>query len=87
MAQFYESTVLPELAAADADAAGLAVLTADAMRYLHTFRQQLAKDTLLRALPHLARHLASRAPVVATYAAHTLERLLTLRQPADPAQR
>lgn len=51
------------------------------MRYISTFRQQLPRDVLLKTLPHLMRYLASSVPVVNTYSAHALEKILTLKAP------
>lgn len=80
--QFYESTILPDLS--DADVNNLPVIKADAIRYIQTFRQQLSKDTILQAFPHLIRHLRSEVPVVNTYACHAIERLLTLKATIQP---
>lgn len=77
--QFFESTLLPDLT--DADVNDYPVIKADVMRYISTFRQQLPKEVVLSALPHLIRFMASTVPVVFTYACHTIERILTLKAP------
>lgn len=55
------------------------ILQVDAIRFLHTFRNQLSKDQLLTVLPHLARHLGSDNYVSCTYAAITIERILFIK--------
>ncbi|CAF0704688.1 unnamed protein product [Brachionus calyciflorus] len=79
--QFYESTILPDLA--DQDVNNFPVIKADDMRYISTFRQQLPKECLLNALPHLVRYMTSNIPVVHTYACHAVERILTLKNPQN----
>lgn len=56
------------------------------MRYISTFRQKLPKETLLTAINQLVRYMGSTVPVVSTYACHTLERLLTLKNPQNPRE-
>ena len=55
------------------------VLRADSIRYLTTFRSVLPREVLLTALPLLVVHLTAPQYVVHTYAAHSLEKLLTLK--------
>lgn len=56
------------------------ILKTDAIKYIHTFRNQLTKEQLLNALPLLASHMHPGAPyVVYTYAAITIERILSVR--------
>ncbi|EGW35169.1 uncharacterized protein SPAPADRAFT_48204 [Spathaspora passalidarum NRRL Y-27907] len=55
------------------------ILQVDAIKYIYTFRNQLTKDQLLGILPRLITHLnAKYNPVVYTYAAITIEKLLTM---------
>ncbi|KAL0945218.1 hypothetical protein HGRIS_000730 [Hohenbuehelia grisea] len=57
-----------------------AVLQADAIRFLYTFRNQLTKPQLLSVLPLLVRHLGSENYVTYTYAAITIDRILFIKQ-------
>ncbi|XP_032826379.1 exportin-2 [Petromyzon marinus] len=59
------------------------VLKADAIKYVMIFRSQLPKEHLLNVLPLLVNHLQSESTVVHTYAAHSLERIFTLRGPGN----
>ncbi|CAA7263712.1 unnamed protein product [Cyclocybe aegerita] len=56
------------------------ILQVDAIRFLLTFRNQLTKPQLLSVLPLLARHLRSENYVTYTYAAITIDRILSIRQ-------
>ncbi|XP_015789619.1 exportin-2 [Tetranychus urticae] len=57
------------------------VLKADALKYIMTFRNQLPLEELIvPALPTIIAHLASPNIVVHSYAAHAIERLLTMRE-------
>uniref|UniRef100_A0A672NX40 Exportin-2 n=1 Tax=Sinocyclocheilus grahami TaxID=75366 RepID=A0A672NX40_SINGR len=55
------------------------VLKADAIKYVMTFRSQLPKEQLLEAVPLLVAHLQTESIVQHTYAAHSLERIFTMR--------
>jgi exportin-2 (importin alpha re-exporter) len=57
------------------------ILQVDAIKYLHTFRNQLTKEQLLSVLPLLVRHLESPSYVTSSYAAITIERILFLKAP------
>lgn len=57
------------------------ILQVDAIKYLHTFRNQLTKEQLLSVLPLLVRHLESPSYVTCSYAAITIERILFLKAP------
>lgn len=57
------------------------ILQVDAIKYLHTFRNQLTKAQLLSVLPLLVRHLESPSYVTSSYAAITIERILFLKAP------
>ena len=73
--------IVPELqnpAAAAADN-GLAVLTADALKFLTTFRSQIPKDMLVGLFPKLVEALGSPSNVVHSYAGICIERLLVSR--------
>ncbi|RLV92555.1 Importin alpha re-exporter [Spathaspora sp. JA1] len=55
------------------------ILQVDAIKYIFTFRNQLTKDQLLGVLPQLITHLNGKFnPVVYTYSAITIEKLLTM---------
>ncbi|KAI9878034.1 MAG: importin-alpha export receptor [Pleopsidium flavum] len=62
-----------------------AILKVDAIKYLYTFRSQMAKEQWRVAFPLLVKHLGSSNYVVYTYAAIAVERILYLtgddRQP------
>lgn len=55
------------------------VLRADSIRYLTTFRSVLPREVILTCVPLLANHLTSSSNVVHTYAAHSIEKILILR--------
>lgn len=55
------------------------ILKVDAIRYLHTFRNQLTKEQLLSVTPLLVQHLQSENTGIATYAAIAVESILLLR--------
>lgn len=55
------------------------MIKSDAIRYLATFRQQLPKEALLSTLPYLIHYLTSSVSVVNTYAAHAIEKILTVK--------
>ena len=55
------------------------VIKADAIRYLASFRQQLPKEAIITTLPYLINYLTSEVAVVHTYAAHAIEKLLTVK--------
>ncbi|KAF7309671.1 Importin N-terminal domain-containing protein [Mycena indigotica] len=56
------------------------ILQVDAIRYLLNFRNQLTKEQLLSVLPLLTRHLSSQNYVTYTYAAITIDRILSIRR-------
>ncbi|VDB88356.1 unnamed protein product [Peniophora sp. CBMAI 1063] len=60
------------------------VLQMDAIRYLHTFRNQLTKEQLTSVLPLLGQHLSGDDVVVYTYAAVAIDRILAIRAPGSP---
>lgn len=59
------------------------ILKVDAIKYIHTFRNQLTKEQLVTAFPLLSTHLLSSDYVVYTYAAITIEKILSLRKPGE----
>ncbi|ORY85547.1 importin-alpha re-exporter [Protomyces lactucae-debilis] len=52
----------------------------DAIKFIHTFRNQLTKQQITSVFPMLAQHLTSPNYVVYTYAAVTVEALLTMKR-------
>lgn len=60
-----------------------AILKADAIKYILTFRNQLTKAQLLDTFPLLIQHLKSSNPVVYTYSAITIEKLLSMSSFSD----
>lgn len=77
VADFFASHLLPELLAPVAG--GSAVLKADALKFVTTFRSQLPKPVCAALLPAVGALLGHPAGVVHSYAALALERLLTVR--------
>jgi exportin-2 (importin alpha re-exporter) len=75
---FFSQHVFADL---QAPAGGVhAILQVDAIRFLHTFRNQLTKAQLLSVLPLLVQHLGAENYVTYTYAAITIERILFIKQ-------
>ncbi|XP_039257797.1 exportin-2-like [Styela clava] len=74
---FFDSHILTELASANISE--FPVLKSDSIKYIVTFRQQMGKERLMKALPLLVQHLPSTSIVVHTYAAHAIERFLTIK--------
>ncbi len=58
----------------------LKVLKADAIKYVMIFRNQLPQSTMKESIVHLIRLLTAESPVVHTYAACALDKILLLRQ-------
>ncbi|SCU88032.1 LANO_0D00870g1_1 [Lachancea nothofagi CBS 11611] len=56
------------------------ILRVDAIKYIYTFRNQLNKSQLIQILPILADQLQSDGFVIYTYAAITIERILSIRE-------
>ncbi|ORX69547.1 Cse1-domain-containing protein [Linderina pennispora] len=76
---FFTSQIVPHLQDVSSDQSA-PILKVDAIKYVHTFRSQLPREFLVQALPWLTSHLAHPNPVVSTYAAITIERLLMLKK-------
>ena len=77
VADIFTYQCLPELQ--NPDMSQHAVLRADSIRYLTTFRSILPCELVIGSIPILATHLTSPSHVVHTYAAHCLEKLLVMR--------
>ncbi|KAJ7224424.1 CAS/CSE protein [Mycena pura] len=76
--QFFSNHVFADLDAQEGSVHP--ILQVDAIRYLLSFRNQLTKPQLLSVLPVLVRHLTSQNYVTYTYAAITVERILSIRR-------
>ena len=83
---FFQSNILPELQSA---AAAHPILTADAIKFATTFRNQLPKESYAVIIGALAPYLADAAcpAVTVSYIAHCIERLLTVRDRAADGSR
>ncbi|SCW02940.1 LAFE_0F17634g1_1 [Lachancea fermentati] len=56
------------------------ILRVDAIKYIYTFRNQLNKDQLIEIMPILGKFLQASEYVEYTYAAITIERILSIRE-------
>jgi exportin-2 (importin alpha re-exporter) len=75
---FYQTHILPELSNTQVNF--LPVLKADAIKYVMIFRTQLPQYIVKESIPHLVRLLSAESPVVYTYAATALEKILLIKQ-------
>lgn len=73
---FFTKQIAPDLT----NAVPHIILRVDAIKYIYTFRNQLNKPQLIEILPILAQFLERDEYVVYTYAAITIERILTIRE-------
>ncbi|KAK9452092.1 Cse1-domain-containing protein [Limtongia smithiae] len=73
---FFSQNIAPDLLRDDTHA----ILRVDAIKFIHTFRNQLTKQQLTEAFPVLSGLLMAPEYVVYTYAAITIERILSIRQ-------
>ncbi|RKF55093.1 Importin alpha re-exporter [Golovinomyces cichoracearum] len=77
--EFFQSNIANDLVASSGVEP---ILKVDAIKFLHTFRSQLTKDQWTAAFPPLVKNLASSNNIVYTYAAITVERVLSLTNSA-----
>ena len=77
LSEIFTLQVVPELQ--DLNVNARPIVKADAIKLLCLFRNQLDTSMLLALLPDVIRHLNSTFVVVQTYAALTIERLLSLK--------
>ncbi|SJX63336.1 probable CSE1-Nuclear envelope protein that mediates the nuclear export of importin alpha [Sporisorium reilianum f. sp. reilianum] len=77
--QFFSDNVFADLQSS-ADDSPSPILQVDAIKYLHTFRNQLTKEQLVSVLPLLVQHLESSQYVTCSYASITIERVLALKR-------
>lgn len=59
------------------------ILKTDAIKYIFTFRNQLTKEQLITTIPLLLNHFQNPNPVVYTYSAITIEKLLSMTDFSD----
>lgn len=74
---FFSNHVYPDLIS---DTVVHSIIKVDAIKFINTFRNQLSKEQMIELLPVLAQFLESNEYVVYTYAAVTIERILTIRE-------
>lgn len=77
--QFFSDNVFADLQT-NSDDSPSPILQVDAIKYLHTFRNQLTKEQLLSVLPLLVQHLESSHYVTCSYASITIEKVLALKR-------
>lgn len=77
--EFFSNHIYADLEASESSGTVHPILKVDAIRYLHTFRNQLTKEQLLSVLPLLVQHLQSSNVGIATYASIAIERMLIIR--------
>ncbi|XP_020707492.2 exportin-2 [Athalia rosae] len=75
---FAKQHIEPELAKPDVNE--LPVLKADAIKFVMMFRPVLPKELVIGSLPHMVRHLAASSPVVHSYAACAIEKILVHKE-------
>lgn len=75
--QFCVQQILPELERSNIN--DLPVLKADALKFVMTFRTLLGPQTMIACIPQLVRHFSAESPVVHSYAACTVEKILIMR--------
>jgi exportin-2 (importin alpha re-exporter) len=83
--KFFEDNIVCELVN-ESQGLGPNILKADALRYVTTFRNHISLSTLSARLPVIIKHIMSSNIVIRTYASIALEKLLTMRDPAQPKQ-
>jgi len=84
LVDFYNNFVKQDLEGSNINE--LSVLRADALKYIIIFRNQLPfQEIILPSLPLIVAHLNAENVVVHSYAAHTIEKLFTLRDPLTNA--
>ena len=74
--KFFSDNIASDL---DSTASVNPILQVDAIKYIYIFRNQLTKEQLLMTIPRLISHLNVKSnPVVYTYSAITIEKLLSM---------
>ena len=80
---FFHTHIAPHLQ--DPDMGKEPVLRADSLKFAFEFRQQLPNEVHHALLPLLQAHLLAPSPVVASYAAVCIDRILSMRRMAPEA--
>mmetsp|Transcript_81971 Transcript_81971/g.171553 ORF Transcript_81971/g.171553 Transcript_81971/m.171553 type:complete len:967 (+) Transcript_81971:128-3028(+) len=75
---FFTSLVTPELTSGKA-VTNRSILRASCLKFVTVFRNQLSKEQIGSILPTICKHISVEAPVVHTYAAICLDKLMTVR--------
>lgn len=57
----------------------LPVLKADAIKFIMIFRSILPPEQVIGSLPQMIRHLSAASPVVHSYAACAIEKILSMK--------
>lgn len=83
--KFFQENIVGELLN-ESKGLGPNILKADALRYITTFRNHISLATLSSRLPVIVKHIMSSNIVIRTYASIALEKLLTMRDPAQQKQ-
>ncbi|XP_017086670.1 exportin-2 [Drosophila eugracilis] len=79
--EFCAQQIIPELERPNINE--IPVLKAAAIKYVMVFRSILGPQVLANCLPHLIRHLPAESPVVHSYAACSVEKILTMRDASN----
>ncbi|XP_065062318.1 exportin-2-like [Rhopilema esculentum] len=79
LVDFFKSHIAPDLQSPNVDE--YPVLKADAIKYVITFRSVLPRNLILSVIPFLVNMIKAKNPVVHSYAANAVERIMTLRSP------
>lgn len=82
LVDFFGALVSPELVAEPITQNS--VLRASALKFVTVFRNQLPRDLIGNVLPAICRHTQSPSPVVHTYAAICVEKLIGVRDRPNP---
>lgn len=61
------------------------VLKADAIKFIMIFRSILPREQVVGSLPQMIRHLSATSPVIHSYAACAIEKILALKGPNNVA--
>eukprot|EP00794_Sanderia_malayensis_P004821 gene4821-5453_t len=84
LVDFFKNHIVVDLQSPNVDE--YPVLKADAIKYVITFRSILPRDVILATIPCLVNMIKAKSPVVHSYAANAIERILTLRSPGGGPQ-
>jgi exportin-2 (importin alpha re-exporter) len=79
---FFQQTIKPDLVDGSEQLAPL--LKLEIMKFTLNYRSQLSKEELTVTLPRLMVHLQSKSYILHTFAALTIEKLLSLKRSGEP---